>query len=248
MTLNYYIIDTSSLVKLNRDNPLDVFQSITKILEKLKENGYDINSISQESLGEIFVHQGLVNSGKWAPNELRFQNNVRVNAENYKQWFNEIPKINQKEIIENWGAPPGKINQINNELMLPGIISGNIFIGLQPSRGIAEDIKKAYHDQNLPPHHQYLAFYKWIEEEFKADAILHVGTHGTIEFLKGKEVGLSENCFPDILIGSVPHFYIYHVTNTSEAMIAKRRSYAVIVNHQTPPFFESGLYEEPLRR
>ncbi len=223
---------------------LDVFRSINEIINKLKEKGYQTGSISQKILGDVFIKQGLINSSKWSTNELRSEHNIKVNHQDYEEWLNEIPEANQKEIIENWGPSPGKINVINGDLLIPGIISGNVFIGLQPSRGIAEDVQKAYHDQNLPPHHQYVAFYKWIENEFQADAIIHVGTHGTLEFLKGKEVGMSENCFSDILIGSIPHFYIYHVTNSSEAMIAKRRSYAVIINHQTPPFFESGLYEE----
>ncbi|MHA1381087.1 MAG: magnesium chelatase subunit H [Candidatus Helarchaeota archaeon] len=223
---------------------LDVFQSISKIIDKLKENGYNVNSISKDTLNNTFISQGLINSSKWSTSELRLEKNILIDSQKYEQWLRKIPETSQKDIFDNWGPAPGKINVINENILIPGIISGNIFIGLQPSRGIAEDVQKAYHDKNLPPHHQYLAFYKWIENEFQADAIIHVGTHGTLEFLKGKEVGLSETCFPDILIGSLPHLYIYHVTNTSEAMIAKRRSYGEIINYKTPPFFESDLYEE----
>jgi len=101
-----------------------------------------------------------------------------------------------------------------------------------------------YHSKELPPHHQYLAFYHWIRDVFKADAVIHVGTHGTLEFTPGKEVGLSGECFPDILIGDSPNIYIYNVSATpGEAMIAKRRSYAVLISHAVPPFTTAGLYE-----
>ncbi|MEX2752799.1 MAG: cobaltochelatase subunit CobN, partial [Candidatus Freyarchaeota archaeon] len=103
---------------------------------------------------------------------------------------------------------------------------------------------KAYHDKNMPPHHQYIAFYKWLEKEWSADAVIHLGTHGTIEFMKGKEAGMSNECYPDFLMGNMPHLYVYHITNPSEAMIAKRRSYATLINHMSPPYTQSGLYEE----
>ncbi|MHA1384057.1 MAG: magnesium chelatase subunit H [Candidatus Helarchaeota archaeon] len=223
---------------------LDVFQSIIRIIEKMGENGYLVDKISEKSLGDLFIKHGWVNSSKWSSSESILENIIKVTPQEYIQWLREIPDTNQNEIIDTWGPPPGKVNVIDGNIIIPGTILGNIFIGLQPSRGIAEDVEKAYHDKSLPPHHQYLAFYKWIEKKFGADAVIHVGTHGTLEFLKGKEVGLSENCFPDILIGDLPHLYIYHITNTSEAMIAKRRSYAEIINYKTPPFFNSDLYEE----
>ena len=105
--------------------------------------------------------------------------------------------------------------------MIPGIVEGNYILGLQPTRGIHEDVEKAYHDKTLPPHHQYLAFYKWIKDEFKADVIIHVGTHGTLEFLKGKECGMSGNCYPDRLVSDIPHMYLYYCGNPAEGTICK---------------------------
>jgi cobaltochelatase CobN len=122
---------------------------------------------------------------------------------------------------------------------------GNIFLGIQPARpplGEA-DLASASHDKTKPPHHQYLAFYHWLQEIWKADIVVHVGTHGLAEFTKGKEVGLSNECFPDRLISSMPHLYFYHVVNTSEVVIAKRRLYATTLGYNSPPFTTSDLYE-----
>ena len=120
---------------------------------------------------------------------------------------------------------------------------GNIFLGIQPARGVHEDPDKAYHDKELPPHHQYLAYYFYLQKVFQPDAILHFGMHGTLEFTKGKEVALSSECYPDILIGAIPHIYYYWIGNTSEATIAKRRSYALCISHASPAMRPSGLYE-----
>jgi len=161
----------------------------------------------------------------------------------YVQWFNGLSEEMRGEVVREWGEPPGSVMNFDGKLLIPGIRLGNVFVGLQPTRGVHENPEKAYHDKNLPPHHQYIAFYRWLEKEFRADAVIHVGTHGTIEFMKGKEAGMSRECYPDFLIGNVPHLYVYHITNPSEAMIAKRRSYATIINHMSPPYTHSGLYE-----
>lgn len=129
-------------------------------------------------------------------------------------------------------------------IVIPGIILGNVFLGIQPSRGVHEDIDKAYHDKELPPHHQYLAYYLFLEIFFEVDALIHFGMHGTLEFTKGKEVALSTECFPDILVGNMPHIYYYWIGNTSESTIAKRRSYALCISHASPPMKSSELYEK----
>lgn len=125
-----------------------------------------------------------------------------------------------------------------------GIRCGNVFIGLQPDRaedGMNED---AYHDRNREPPKAYQAFYRWIEEGYQADAMIHVGTHGTLEFLPGRDNGMTEDCWPDRLAGRVPHFYYYYIGNPSEAMTAKRRSHGVLLSYRPPEFAESGLYGE----
>ncbi|MEX2704986.1 MAG: magnesium chelatase subunit H [Candidatus Freyrarchaeum guaymaensis] len=219
---------------------LDVFGSIEKLLKEMKRAGYNV-TIPDGKIVDIFEERNLINSPQWISKE-KFKG-VVIPTETYLTWFDSLPEKIREDIRSEWGDPPGNV-MVAHGVMIPGIILGNVFIGLQPSRGVHENPEKAYHDITIPPHHQYVAFYRWLEEEFKADAVIHMGTHGTLEFLKGKEVGLSKDCFPDALIGNLPNIYVYWVTNTSEATIAKRRSYAVIVNHKTPPFTTSDLYEE----
>lgn len=220
---------------------LDVFASVERLLEIMKEEGYTVD-MPNKRLRDLFIERNLTNCPQWLSEE-RFDG-VTLSAKAYSERFNGLPENIKGNVIREWGQPPGNVMVRNEEILIPGVALGNVFIGLQPSRGVHENPDKAYHDIEIPPHHQYIAFYRWLEQEFEADAVIHVGTHGTLEFLKGKEVGLSKDCFPDCLIGDLPNIYFYWVTNSSEASIAKRRSYAVLVSHKTPPFTMSGLYEE----
>ena len=129
-----------------------------------------------------------------------------------------------------------------NTYNIKGIISKNVFIGLQPVRESNLDEIESYHDRNNGPSAQYNAFYKWIRDEFNADAMIHFGTHGTLEFMPGKDNGMTEKCFSDILVGDIPHFYYYYIGNPSEAMIAKRRSHATLISYEPPKLKASGLY------
>lgn len=215
---------------------LDTFTSVENVLNILKENNYTVGNTSKEYLMENFTVNKIVNSPKWENENNQYM--IKYAVEKYRE------DKEDKKIIEDWGKAPGDIMSYNNNFLIPGIISGNIFIGLQPSRGIHENPKKAYHDKELTPHHQYVAFYKYIRDEFKADVIIHVGTHGTVEFLSGKECGMSGECYPDKLIGKLPHLYLYYCGNPSEAVIAKRRSHAVTIGYQSPPFTKSELYGE----
>lgn len=123
------------------------------------------------------------------------------------------------------------------EYPVKGIRNGNVFLGLQP-------LREGYHDRNQTPPEAYRAFYRWIQEELEADAVIHFGTHGTLEFLPGKDNGMMGTCWPDRLIGQIPHFYYYYIGNPSEAMTAKRRAHATLVSYQAPPLQKSGLYGE----
>ncbi len=221
---------------------LDVFKSVERLLERLRDAGYAVAQPPPGKLHEAFLELGLVNSGKWTSKTRTAGACPGVDAATYERWLRALP--NPDEIAREWGEPPGEVMTHDGRLLIPGLELGNVFIGLQPSRGIHEDPEKAYHDKTLPPHHQYIAFYRWLQDVWRADVCIHVGTHGTLEFTKGKEVGLSGECYPDLLIGAMPHLYIYHVTNASEAMIAKRRSLATIVNYHTPAFAAAGLYDE----
>ena len=216
---------------------LDVFKSLGIFLKNLKKSRYVVDIPGD--IKELFLKNGMVNS----PDYLQ-KSGMKVHISEYLSWFKSLSKTVQDVIIKHWGKPPGNIMVDRDYILIPGIILGNIFLGIQPSRGVHEDPDKAYHDKDLPPHHQYLAFYFYLEKQFNADAIVHFGMHGTLEFTKGKEVALSSECFPDILIGNLPHIYYYWVGNTSESTIAKRRSYALCISHKSPPMKSSGLYQD----
>lgn len=216
---------------------LDSLASLEIFLSKLAANGYKIEMPSGKIL-DTLISRGVVNSPRFESSRPE----IAVSVGKYSEWYSELSQEVQQELEHHWGPPPGKVMVEGQSLLIPGIILGNIFVGLQPSRGVHEDPQKAYHDKDLPPHHQYICFYKWLEKEFRADALVHWGMHGTLEFTKGKEIPLSEACYPDILTGNIPHLYYYWVGNTSESTIAKRRSYAVTISHASPPTVSSDLY------
>lgn len=219
---------------------LDVFESLEVFLKKLKERNYSFE-IPKYKLKELFLSKKILNS----PNYLK-KSGIKIDVDDYREWFYELPFEVQNAVNGSWGEPPGDIMVEKGNFLIPGIEMGNLFIGVQPSRGVHEDPEKAYHDKKLPPHHQYLAFYYYLEHHFRADAVLHFGTHGTLEFTPGKEVGMSSKCYPDILIGNLPNLYYYWVGNTSESTIAKRRSYAQCISHASPNMKTSDIYEDYL--
>ena len=224
---------------------INTFASLERILKAMRERGYDIHHVpSEEELKDMLLRAGAVNSGEWVLTTEAISQMPKVPLEVYSKWLEELPESVREDIARSWGPPPGGVMTYKDCILIPGISLGKVFIGVQPSRGVHEDPSKAYHSRDLPPHHQYVAFYEWIKRVFGADAVVHLGTHGTLEFLPGKDSGLSRTCFPDVLIGDLPNVYVYHVVNSSEAAIAKRRSYAVIVNHRSPPITTSGVHNE----
>ena len=174
--------------------------------------------------------------------ELKRRSVDLVSTKEYLTWLSKIPKGCSQKIIHDWGEPPGTILTAGKEVLIPGKLFGNIFIGLQPPRGFLEDADAVYHSNDIVMPHQYLAFYQWIKEKFKAQAIIHMGTHGTLEWLPGKGVGLSSECYPDITLGDLPHLYPYIIDNPGEGIQAKRRSSAVILDHLIPAMTRAGGY------
>ena len=144
---------------------------------------------------------------------------------------------------ENWGKPPGNLNSNGQELLIYGKQYGNVFIGVQPSFGYEGDPMRLLFSRSASPHHGFAAYYTYVEKVFGADAVLHFGTHGSLEFMPGKQVGMSGGCYPDALIGGIPNLYYYAANNPSEATIAKRRSYANTISYLTPPAENAGLYK-----
>lgn len=217
---------------------LDTFRSVAAILRTLKDNGYQTESLTSAELIARFGAGGEANSPLYGDLTGR---GFRYPAKAYREAFEQDPQADKVQAV--WGNPPGDIMTDREGFYIPGIQAGNVFVGLQPARDYTVDAT-SYHDQSLPPHHQYRAFYRWLRDVFQADAIVHVGTHGTLEFQAGKEAGMSGACFPDSLLGDIPHLYFYYCGNPAEATIAKRRSHAQLISYQPPVFVPGDLYGE----
>jgi magnesium chelatase subunit H len=211
---------------------LDVFASVFDLLGQLKAEGYTVRAPrSSEDLRELLLHG----------NSDEFTTNANVA---YRMPVHEYRELNPfvAEIEREWETAPGAINARDNELLIQGITLGNIFIGVQPTFGFEDDPMRLLMSKGGSPHHGFAAFYTFLEKVFKGDAVVHVGTHGAMEFMPGKQVGMSGECWPDRLLGELPNIYIYSVNNPSEGTIAKRRSYAELISYLTPPIENAGLY------
>ncbi len=224
---------------------LDTFVSVKRMLQNFEANGYTVE-VPEGKLHEIFEEKVIVNSSTWRDISITAKNSFTWDLPSYLSFFSTLPPDVRDEVNTAWGEAPGSVMTYKNNFVLPGLQYGNILVALQPARPplTEDDVAKAAHDKTKPPHHQYIAFYRWLEEVWKADLVFHVGTHGLAEFTKGKEIGMSAKCFPEILIGNMPHLYIYSVTNTSEATIAKRRLLGTMLSYNSPPFSTSDLYEK----
>jgi magnesium chelatase subunit H len=149
-----------------------------------------------------------------------------------------------EEVEVDWGAAPGSVNSFGRELLVQGLQLGNVFVGVQPTFGYEGDPMRLMMARSGAPHHGFMAFYTYLSHVLNADAVVHLGTHGAMEFMPGKQVGLSGECWPDRLVGELPNIYIYSVNNPSEGSIAKRRSYAELISYLTPPIENAGLYRD----
>lgn len=233
---------------------MEVAPSLLNLLRHLKEQGYDTGPLplNEEELLERIQREGPVlgDYAKGAFKEFLAKGNPALIAtETYSEWLARDLMPEMAEDIKNlYGPPPGRYMSLEKEeksyLAVARIQFGNIVILPQPLPGYGEDVSQLIHGAEKAPPHTYVAAYLWVRNEFNADAIMHFGTHGSLEFTPYKQVALSQYDWPEALIGDRPHIYIYVINNIGEAMIAKRRSYAVIVSHLTPPFAEGGLYAE----
>jgi len=214
---------------------LNVFGSIYRVLKSLKLDGYNVGDLprNQDELIESVLHD---KEAKFASPDLNIA---------YKMPVSEYERLCDYSgaLHENWGPPPGNLNSDGQNLLIYGKQFGNIFIGVQPTFGYEGDPMRLLFSKSASPHHGFAAYYTFVEKIFKADAVLHFGTHGSLEFMPGKQVGMSEACYPDSLIGSTPNIYYYAANNPSEATIAKRRSYANTISYLTPPAENAGLYK-----
>ena len=224
---------------------LDVFASSERMLLSLQEAGYALIPPAPGTLKDMFLERGLLHNGEFTSAQTTAKHAIRVPLKHYLRWYAQLPASLRQSTEALFGPPPGDLMVDGDDILIAGIEFGNVVVAVQPSRGIHEDPSKLHHDDTLPVHHQYYAFYRWLEETdgWQADAVVHVGTHGTFEFLPGKQVALGADSAPDAMLGNLPNTYIYHVVNVSEGTIAKRRSYAQLVSYASPTFAPAGLYE-----
>jgi cobaltochelatase CobN len=236
---------------------LDLFASLNVLVEALGGAGYDLGgetSFTKDTLKDMIMMQGRNISTK-APGELKKMLDtgkiIMVPVDQYKTWYNALPDDFRKGVEEKWGTIDTTTlmtwedkEKQEKFIVIPGLIFGNLFLGPQPTRGWLEEADHLYHDVTLPPHHQYLAFYLWLKHEFKTDAVIHFGKHGTMEWTPGKQAGLSSTCAPDVLMQDMPDIYPYLMDDVGEGTQAKRRGYGVIVDHMIPGIRMSGLYKE----
>ncbi|GAB4146623.1 MAG: magnesium chelatase subunit H [Cyanobacteria bacterium J069] len=214
---------------------LDVFGSIYEVMKALKTNGYEVEDLpeSAEALMQAVIHDA---QAQYASPELNIAH--RMSVEEYERL---TPYSTRLE--ENWGPPPGHLNTDGQNLLVFGKTFGNVFIGVQPTFGYEGDPMRLLFSRSASPHHGFAAYYTYLEKIWKADAVLHFGTHGSLEFMPGKQMGMSNECYPDSLIGTIPNLYYYAANNPSEATIAKRRGYAETISYLTPPAENAGLYK-----
>ncbi|MEM6447441.1 MAG: cobaltochelatase subunit CobN [Cyanobacteria bacterium P01_D01_bin.123] len=213
---------------------LDTPASCVEILRSLQSAGYELSRIPADSTELMnWLTESVTNDPE---GKLLRPTRQMLAAEDYRAWFEALPTVVKTQMLEQWGEPP------QEEIAIAGLQLGNMFVGIQPSRGYDLDPSLSYHSPDLIPTHEYLAFYAWVRNEFGAQAIAHVGKHGNLEWLPGKGIALSDTCFPEVAFGALPHLYPFIVNDPGEGAQAKRRSQAVIIDHLTPPLTRAELY------
>lgn len=221
---------------------LDTPQSTVNILAKLKESGYPVGDVPNN--GNQLIEQ-LLQSVTNNPNTLHhlacWQS---LSLTDYQRAFRTLPEASQLAITKRWGSPQEDIKYRDGRLMIAGIRLAETFVGIQPARGFNIDLLANYHDPDLVPPHSYLAFYFWLRFTYQVDAVIHVGKHGNVEWLPGKGLALSNECWPDVALGAMPHFYPFIVNDPGEGAQAKRRTQAVIIDHLMPPMTRAETYGE----
>merc|ERR1719253_195480 len=214
---------------------LDVFGSIYSVMQKMKEEGYSVEDMPDdiEALQKSILEDPMQQYSM-----------ADLNVE-YRMSVDEYQKLcpYAEDLHENWGPPPGNLNTDGKDMLIFGKRFGNIFLGVQPTFGYEGDPMRLLFAKSASPHHGFAAFYTYLEFIFKADCMVHFGTHGSLEFMPGKQVGMSGGCYPDRHISVLPNLYYYAANNPSEATIAKRRAYASTISYLTPPADNAGLYK-----
>ena len=233
---------------------LNVAESLANILQELRKKGYDLGDAELSADGLLADLMAKArNVGGYAPGELEALTAegaaVRVRVAEYREWLDGYAPALHAKVIEDWGLPGDATlmatEGVNGaEFVIPVVRHGKVVVLPQPVRGWGEDLDALYHADDLAPHHQYVATYGWLRHRFQADAVVHLGTHGTLEWLDGKDIGLTSADAPDALIADLPDLYVYNVDVVGEGLVARRRGMATLIDHMVPPFQKGGLLPE----
>ncbi|MBD0021430.1 cobaltochelatase subunit CobN [Gordonia sp. (in: high G+C Gram-positive bacteria)] len=248
---------------------LDTPRSLLRLLSAMGESGYDIGAEGQipglaDDDSDALIHAIIDKGGQdsdWLTEEALAANPIRVSAADYRDWFATLPAPLRENVEKHWGPAPGELfvdRSVNpdGDIVVAAMTFGNIAILVQPPRGFGENPVAIYHDPDLPPSHHYLAVYRGVagfsgdnfgDKGFGADAIVHVGKHGNLEWLPGKTLGMSSDCGTDAALGDLPLIYPFLVNDPGEGTQAKRRAHAVLVDHLIPPMARAESYGDIAR-
>ncbi|MFE3098770.1 cobaltochelatase subunit CobN [Nocardia tengchongensis] len=236
---------------------LDTPASAIRLLTEMREAGYDLGGRGEipgleTADGDALIHALIAAGGQdpdWLSQEQLEGNPIRIGADLYTQWFDTLPDDLREAVIEAWGPPPGELYvdrsaDPKGEIVIAALRFGNVVLIVQPPRGFGENPVAIYHDPDLPPSHHYLAAYRWLAapEGFAADAVVHLGKHGNLEWLPGKTLGMSASCGTDAALGDLPLIYPFLVNDPGEGTQAKRRAHATLVDHLIPPMARAETY------
>jgi magnesium chelatase subunit H len=211
---------------------LSVFESAWRVLQSMKAAGYELNvPASAASLRETLLGGNAARHGT----DVNVVASVPVSEHVRREAY-------LADIEKAWGPAPGRQLTDGRQLFVGGVDLGQVVVVVQPSFGYEGDPMRLLFEKGHAPTHAFSNFYRWLRDDFKADALLHFGTHGALEFMPGKQAGASGRCWPDRLLGDLPNFNLYASNNPSEGTIAKRRAAATLISYMTPPITAAGLY------
>ena len=225
---------------------LDSIESVNDMLIRMDREGYTLDHVPENGKALIEeIMDGITNDMEWSsPERVREKAVDMVDKKRYLAHYDKIPEFNRRLIEEKWGPAPGEVTVQDGKIVIPGLMNGNVFIGFQPLRSWSDQLEALYHDPVMPMPHAYLMYYRWLKYDFKADMIFHIGTHGTVEWLPGKSIALSDKCFPSLVLDGIPNIYPYVIDDPGEGIICKRRSESVLIGHMCPTMIRGGSYEE----
>lgn len=222
---------------------LDTPASAVRVLDALRAAGYSLTEYPDN--GDELIHRLIAAGGhdvEWLTEDQLAAAPARVPLADYQAWFDKLDSGMRDGMLEAWGEPPGSLYVDGDDIVLASLQFGNVVVMIQPPRGFGENPIAIYHDPDMPPSHHYMAAYCWLENSFGADAIVHMGKHGTMEWLPGKGLGLSKGCGPDAVLGELPLVYPFIVNDPGEGTQAKRRGHATVVDHLVPPMARADTY------